>query len=108
MPFKKGEVTNPKGRPRGTPNRTTQEAKELLETIMYGQLDNITDALSNIKEKSDRDYIDACVKMFQYVLPKKTDVTSDNEKLESAVHITVDSSKTADELKKLIDGSALD
>ena len=77
----KGNTNNPNGRPKGTPNRTTQEAKELLEQIMFGQIDNINEALDNLKDKDYSRSLDACSKLFTYVLPKKTDVTSDGEKL---------------------------
>jgi hypothetical protein len=69
------------GRSIGTPNRTTAQAKELLEQIMFGQIDNINDALDNLKDKDYAKYLDACSKLFTYVLPKKSDVTSDGEKI---------------------------
>lgn len=97
----KGNTNNPNGRPKGRPNRTTEQAKELLQTILYGQLDNIDEALENIRSKSDKDYIDACVKMFKYVLPEKRDITSDGKDITN-LNITVDSSETVSELKKLI------
>jgi hypothetical protein len=75
----KGVTGNPYGRPKGTPNRTTQQAKELLEQIMFGQIDNINEALDNLKEKDYSRYLDACSKLFTYVLPKKTDITSDGK-----------------------------
>jgi len=76
--FKKGH----KGvKPKGAVNRTTKEAKELLEFIMYGQLENMMDALNTLYEKDPRNYLDACSKLFTYVLPKKTDITSGDEKL---------------------------
>jgi hypothetical protein len=81
MAQKKGQTGNPNGRPKGTPNRTTKEAKELLETIMFGQLDNITEALELIKANDPSKYIESCAKLFTYVLPKKTDVTSGGESL---------------------------
>lgn len=67
------------GRSSGTLNRTTKEAKEFLERIMFGQLENINEALDELKEKDNGKYLDACSKMFTYVLPKKTDVTSDDK-----------------------------
>lgn len=77
--FQKGVVTNPKGRGAGNPNRTTKEAKEFLEQIMFGQLDNINEALEKLKDKDYSRYLDACSKLFTYVLPKKSDITSDDK-----------------------------
>ena len=93
------------GRKKGVTNRTTAEAKELLEQILYGQIDNIGQALDNLKGKSDKDYVDACVKMFKYVIPEKKDITSDGKSM-TEINITVDSSGTEQELKKLLDGSS--
>ena len=67
------------GRSAGTPNRTTQQARELLEQILFGQIDNINESLNNVRKESEAKYLDACSKLFTYVLPKKTDVTSDNK-----------------------------
>lgn len=78
--FQKGIASNPKGKKPGTQNRTTKEAKELLEQILLGQLDNI-EAAFNLLQKDPGKYLDACSKLFTYVLPKKTDVTSDGDKL---------------------------
>lgn len=77
----KGNTNNPDGRPLGSQNRTTKEAKELLEQILLGQIDNIKAALENIKEKDPGRYLDACSKLFSYVLPRKTDITSDGEQI---------------------------
>ena len=77
----KGNTNNPNGRPAGVPNRTTKEAKEILERVLLGQVDNIKDALDKLKAKDQARYLDACSKLFTYVLPKKTDVTSDGEKI---------------------------
>jgi len=75
--FKKGEG----GRRKGVPNRTTKEARELLEKILFGQIDNINESLNNIRESSEDRYLDAMAKLFRYVLPQKTDVTSDDKPL---------------------------
>lgn len=75
---KKGTIKTG-GRTAGTPNRTTKEARELLEQILFGQIDNVNEALDNIRDKSEDKYIDAMSKLFRYVLPQKTDVTSDDK-----------------------------
>jgi len=76
--FKKGEG----GRHPGTPNRTTREAKELLEQILLGQVDNIKAALEKINKDDPARYLDACSKLFTYVLPRKTDVTSGDKPIQ--------------------------
>ena len=77
----KGKTNNPNGRKKGVPNRTTKEAKEFLELIMFGQLENINSALSALHKKDQARYLDACSKLFTYVLPKKTDITSDGKEI---------------------------
>jgi hypothetical protein len=69
------------GRTKGTPNRTTKQARKLLEQILFGQIDNINDSLNKVRKESEAKYLDACSKLFTYVLPKKTDVTSDDKPL---------------------------
>ena len=75
----KGNTNNPNGRTKGSPNRTTKEAKLLLEQILLGQIDNINDAFNDLKGKDSGRFLDACSKMFTYVLPKKTDITTDDK-----------------------------
>lgn len=75
----KGKTNNPKGKPKGTLNRTTKEAKEIFISIMNGEVDNIKDALSKIRTKDPSRYIDALAKLFQYTMPKQVDITSDSK-----------------------------
>lgn len=74
--FKKGEA---KGKPKGAINRTTKQSREFLEFVMFGQLDNMNTALNLLYKKDPAKYLDACSKLFSYVLPKKTDITSDDK-----------------------------
>lgn len=101
MAQKKGHTGNPNGRPKGTPNRTTKEARELLEVILFGEVDNIKSALDSIRKDSEYRYIDSINKLFTYVLPKKTDITSGNEILKQVVNITVTDPETKDLITKL-------
>lgn len=84
--FKKGH----KGfKPKGAVSRTTKEAKEMLEQVMYGQLDKMGLALDRIYDRDPRGYIEACSKLFNYVLPRKTDITSDDKPIADAPKIII-------------------
>ena len=91
------------GRQKGTLNRTTREARELLEKIIYSQFDGIEDVLKEIKNDDKSKYIMALDKMLQYVLAKKTDVTTDDKPIQANLNVTVDNSETAETLKRLRD-----
>lgn len=93
------------GRKKGTPNHTTTEARELLQSILFGHFDGIGDVLDEMKDEDKAKYVDALNKMLQYVLPKKTDVTTGDEPIRQELNVTVDNSKTAETLQKLRDGS---
>ena len=69
----KGNTNNPKGKPKGTPNRTTKEAKEFLKNILYAEFDNIQASLKNARNESDSKYIDLLTKLLQFVLPKQVE-----------------------------------
>jgi hypothetical protein len=69
------------GRGKGSVNRTTKEAREFLEQVLLNQVDNIKSSLEALKVESDSKYIDACSKLFTFVLPKKTDITTGGEKI---------------------------
>ena len=83
--FKKGD--NRPRKPKGAISRTTKESREFLEFIMFGQLDNMNDALNTLYNKDPSRYLDACAKLFTYVLPKKTDITSDDKPLTTQLPI---------------------
>lgn len=99
--FRKGD--NRKRKPKGALNRTTKEARELLEQILLGQVDNIKEALETVKEKDPARYLESCSKLFTYVLPRKSDVTSGDEPLKP-VNINVTNPENAEKLKDILDG----
>ena len=51
MGFKKGEVTNPKGRPKGKPNKTTAEIREAYQKLVEDNLTNMTEWLGKCLAK---------------------------------------------------------
>ena len=83
--FKKGH----KGvKPKGAVNRTTKEGKILLENILMNQLDNAKDAFNALKSDPAK-FIDAYAKLLGYVLPKKTDITSDDKPIQQMPDIVI-------------------
>jgi len=92
------------GKTSGTPNKTTKEAKEILNKILFDEIPNIKAALLAIKEKDEYKYLECLSKLFPFVIAKKTDVTSDDEALQKEVNINVISGNSAEKLKKFLDG----
>ena len=89
------------GRSEGTPNRTTKEAREFLQAVLFAEFDNIKDSLQKIrKNEGEAKYIDSLNKMLSYILPKQTDVTSGGEKLPRQLNISVTDQETKDILEK--------
>jgi hypothetical protein len=97
----KGKTNNPNGRPKGTPNKTTQEAKEFLQAILYDEFDNIKDSLARARADNDARYIDALVKLLAFIMPKQTDITTGGDKLPNQMNITVTSEKAKNALLNL-------
>lgn len=79
--FVKGVTTNPNGRPAGTQNKTTKEARELFIQIMNNEIPNVVEALNKLKGESPAKYIDALSKLLQYTMPKQLDIKTDGEKI---------------------------
>ena len=75
--LKKGVVLNPKGRGQGTPNRTTAELKAAIKLFVDAELENVQDLLSELTPK---ERLDVLCKLIPYVLPKQTELVTDNSK----------------------------
>lgn len=75
MPFKKGQSGNTKGRPKGSNNKVTKEARELFVRIMDGEVRHIEDALDALRSESSEKYLKALCGLFPYFMPKQQELS---------------------------------
>ena len=66
------------GREKGTPNKSTQETRVMIQNVLEGCEEKIKTTLRALDGK---DYIDALSKLLPYVVPKKTDITSGDQSI---------------------------
>lgn len=70
MGFKKGEVTNPKGRPKGKPNKTTAEIREAYQKLVEDNLANMTKWLGEVAMENPEKAMELMLKLSEYMIPK--------------------------------------
>lgn len=71
MPFKKGKVTNHKGRPAGVSNKVTTRTREAIEKIVSDQLPQI---INDFQVLDPHDRINCFLKMLSFILPRLSTV----------------------------------
>ncbi len=86
MPFKEGNEFGKQGRPIGSSNKITSEAREALAKALSGELEGISKQLERITDPKDR--IDALSKLLPYMMPKlsSSDVTVEDVTPEALGH----------------------
>lgn len=77
MPFKKGEVTSPKGRGKGNVNQTTRDARKMIVGIIDRNLDRVQMDLDSLEPFQRLQIID---KLLKYVVPSLTSTQLDLSK----------------------------
>ena len=75
----------PKGhkgyKPKGAVTGTTMKAKELIMNAINEQSVNFNKVMGTLQQDEPKEWAKIMVKLMDFVLPKKIDVTSDGDKM---------------------------
>jgi len=66
MPFKTGISGNPNGRPKGSPNKTTDEIRTMLQDFISDNLETLQADFEALEPKDRLTFIE---RLFKYILP---------------------------------------
>lgn len=70
MANRKGNVTNPLGRPKGVPNKATEAMRNALAEFFHRNASELDSLFQQIKADSPREAFKAVMETAEYVLPK--------------------------------------
>jgi hypothetical protein len=86
MPFQKGQIPNPNGRPKGATNKISTEQRDYLREFLR---ENKTLFEQQVKNLSEKDFVRTYITLMQYVLPKPaTTELKEVPKLEEFIAMT--------------------
>lgn len=77
MGLKKGQTNNMQGRPKGRKNKNTDELRQIIQSFIDNNIDNMQESFDQIQPKEKLLFME---KMLQYALPKISSVAPDGDK----------------------------
>jgi len=92
MADKEGNKTG--GRTKGSTNKVTGRAKELLLIAIDEQSDKFNEVMKNLSEEEPKEWAKLMVNLFKYVAPEKIDLTTNDKDLSIPVTNWVNGSKS--------------
>lgn len=69
------------GRIKGQPNIVTKKAREIIMAAIDEQSVHFSGVMAEVKKKNPAEWAKIMVKLMDFVLPKKIDVTTDGESI---------------------------
>lgn len=82
MPFEKGNTLG-QGRPKGSPNKTTQEVRDAYQLFAENNMVKFQEWIDKVASKNPAKALEIVLAMSEYFLPKlqrtETDITSKGE-----------------------------
>lgn len=102
MPFEKGHKKS-KGKPQGTPNKTTKEIKQAFQMLIENNLDNIAIWLNKVAEQDPGKALTHIEQLSEYVIPKlaRTQTEHSGEIKQTIINCVTKSKTLPNELDKL-------
>lgn len=79
--FIKGSPPGP-GRPAGSPEKVTKNAREILVKILDNQMEYVGEALDRLREKDEGEYVNTIARLLNFIIPKKTEQDVNTTNLE--------------------------
>jgi hypothetical protein len=78
MPFKKGQSGNPKGKPKGSVNKSSSRIRDAFALLLEDNIDQIT---SDFQELEPEKRVKLFLDMAKYIVPqlKQTELKGDSE-----------------------------
>lgn len=67
------------GSRKGQPNKTTAKARELILVAIDSQSEHFNTTMAELRADEPKEWAKIMVKLMDFVLPKKVDITSDGE-----------------------------
>jgi hypothetical protein len=102
MPFVKGQVTNPKGRIKGSENKVTKDLRETAKLFVSNNIDKMQGWVDDVEKDNPERAFKMVLDMFEFSLPKlkAVDVTTNGKDLITQ-NIIVPDNETANAMKLL-------
>lgn len=82
MPFKKGQSGNPKGRRKGSKNKTTEEIREAFQALIESSLPDIQKWLQQVAKDNPEKALSIVERYSDFILPKlqRTELSGGGDK----------------------------
>jgi len=84
MGLNKGNTNNPNGRPKGKPNKTTEQIKEILINFIGKNIDDLQSEYDKLEPKEKLYFID---KLLKYIIQANSASNNDKSLLISEVEL---------------------
>lgn len=91
--FQKGQSGNPNGRKKGVPNKTTQQIKEMITSLVGNQMEKWPGVIDKMMKDDPAEAMKITGRLIDYVLPKQTKIDLEGELKHKVEKIVIEVNK---------------